>query len=157
MKKIVQVLLFLLLLVVPLHAQQQDSTPPDSVKRDTTTQIKYMVNLTPPGFSEYIPPPFYDMLWQDAMRCTGLRIPRAQTKEVHWFYVVADAFTLWDDHKTGFSGYTFFAVDQIVLILNGIDDHRLIKHEMVHYLMWRNGERAGHPDNYFKKCNLIRP
>lgn len=157
MKKIVQVLLFLLLLAVPLHAQQDSTRKDTTITTDTVVIYRTRVaRIAPPVAVTYVAPAFYRKLWKQAMECTDLWIPMSQTEKVQWNYVVADAFTMWDNSAT-YAGYTLRADDRIILIYDGIDDARLIKHEMVHYLMWIRGEQASHPDKYFKKCGLLRP
>jgi hypothetical protein len=144
MKKVLQVLSVLLTLSgMPLLAQSD------------TTKVLIGVDIPIPLIRDFSPPPFYEKLWREAMVCTGLHITEQQIKKVKWTFVTAESFSV-AGSQMKFIGYTFVWDSRIILVIDGIDDSRLIKHEMVHYLMWQNGEKADHPPKYYVKCNLLR-
>jgi hypothetical protein len=148
MKKVLQALCLLIFLVTSgSYAQQTDSS--------LAVVLPNVSMLTPPSSGNFNPPLFYTKLWRDVMKCTGMYIPLSQTKKVKWSYVRTDAFFLdYDVARQLFIGYTFIMDDRIVVTMDRVEDHRLVKHEMAHYLMWQKGISGDHPDSIFTKCDL---
>jgi hypothetical protein len=150
MKKVLlNVLCLLLLTLTPIYAQRapvkRDSQPIDGHVSVTGTSLgRYEGIITIPAI--------YQQWWKEAMECTGLKIPMSQTTGVWFSYVNGRSFSFPDD-TLYYIGYTFAKSRHIMLVLSGVYDAHLVKHEMTHYLMYQSGMPAGgHPPQYFDKC-----
>lgn len=128
---------------------QTDSTPaPEQVI--VQSRAPYIVNVIDTvSVRPYTPPAIYAKWWAEISACVKLPISRATTKSVRYLYVKGDAFVI-NGVPMAFDGYSFIRDNQMMVIYNGVVSEGLIKHEMIHFLMYHNGIEAGHPDKYFK-------
>jgi hypothetical protein len=101
------------------------------------------------------PPAAYEEWWQEIMSCSHLPVSKVVRDKVKWNFV-SIPFRLRGYERVGeiYVGYTMAWKNEIYVIFDGITDPHLVKHEMLHYLMYQNGLAAGHPDSLFDKCGV---
>jgi hypothetical protein len=110
----------------------------------------------------YAAPQKYVQWWDEIAHCTGLEFPPFNPLQgiptgptAHdWMYVAADVDAFMVDGEGPFIGYTFVKHAQIWVLAKYAASARLVKHEMIHALMYGHGMRAGHPARYFDKCEV---
>jgi hypothetical protein len=100
-------------------------------------------------------PEVYESWWQEIMACTNLHVTKHTRDKVKWMYV-SYPFRLKgsEDIPELYIGYTMSFKNQIWVVFDGISNSRLVKHEMLHFLMYHNGLTPGHPEALFNKCNV---
>lgn len=142
---------------------------PDSVRithrfvvPDSTIKISPML----PAVSEYPMSADYDRWWHEIAYCEGLWLPPDYAR-VRYFQVNAEHF--YDkDHPQLFEkagvvyvywavGTTFIYESLIFIALSHRDEELVIKHEMLHLLIFWNGVptgRNGHPMPFYGRCGM---
>lgn len=145
MKKI---LLIVALLLMTMNAKLLSQTTTDTTK---------IINLGTVGVQlvdEYKPPFIYQVWWNEVKQCGELQsIPDEYFSHLRWHYVTADAFKAFDDGP--FLGLTYPILDNIWIASPYLLSSPVIKHEMLHYLLWQSGRfSSSHPIEFFK-CNLM--
>ena len=104
----------------------------------------------------------YEQWWEEIAKCEGLTFPPfnplqgipAGPTANDWMYVAADVDAFMVDGVGPFIGYTFVQHKQIWVLAKYASNASLVKHEMIHALMYHHGMRAGHPSRYFDKCGV---
>jgi len=101
----------------------------------------------------YETPLIYNKWWGEVEGCTGLYIPDTEKNKIKFYYIRAEAFYFnIDTTKTLFDGYTFPMYNKIYVIKGDMLSEKVIKHEMVHILMYHNGDDRDHPPVYFNNA-----
>jgi hypothetical protein len=150
--------LLVLIFGLPLAACAQQ-VPRLIAPPDTTVQIEpvrsiLVVNVIDTvSVRPYNPPEIYAKWWQEIMQCTGLHINKKHRESVRWMYVRADGFVI-NGIPIVYDGYSFVRDNQLMVVFFGVTNEKLVKHEMIHFLMYHNALKAGHPDNLFVKCKV---
>lgn len=111
----------------------------------------------------YKAPNAYREWWNEIAKCEGLTfppfnplqgIPDGPTAD-NWMYVAADVDAFMVEGDGPFIGYTFVKTHQIWVLAKYANNQTLVKHEMIHALMYHHGMQAGHPAKYFNKCGVV--
>ncbi len=146
----------LFLAAVPMKAQSLLQLPPivQTPRRISVVNVP-VFSVFPKRIAPYDPPLIYKKWWDEVQACTGLKTPITVFKKLKFHMVLAEAFIADNDSTFLFAGLTTPWTNTITVEFSGITNERLIKHEMTHIQMYQNGVSAGHPDIYFKKCNLV--
>jgi hypothetical protein len=141
-------LALLLLCTPPLMAQ---------TRRDVTLQGGQIVSIATlpeiPISGQYKPPHIYERWWIEISRCTGLPITKASREAVKFKYVMADGI-MFPNVPMVFVGYAALWENVIYVTFDNVSNVKVVKHEMIHMLMWHNGLGAGHPPKFFKRCKV---
>ena len=103
----------------------------------------------------YSQPAIYDDWWHEIADCEGLALP-ADYAKVQFFAVNDSAFVPAALPLLSVYAVTFAAEDQIFISEPLIWTAHLIKHEMMHWILKRNGFDFGpwHPAEFFTRCGL---
>jgi len=135
--------LCLLLLCAPKLSAQEELPP---VIDTISLQLRSM--------NPYNPPTIYSKWWIETQRCAKRYVSRAQYNRVTWRYVMADAFVVREgDPKARFVGITSPWHNTITVVLHHVLTERVIKHEMLHFVLYHNGI-AGHDSVAFTNCKV---
>lgn len=104
---------------------------------------------------QYDPPAEYAAWWTEIQDCTGLHSARRVT-DFAWIAVPAGAFVLTYQGKKTYPVIGWAAVEKgnVLVLAKYVHNERLVKHEMVHHLMWEHEQPVGHPAEYFDKCEV---
>lgn len=150
--------MLVLIFGLPLSACAQQVprliAPPDTTVQDAPVRNIQIVNIIDTvTVRPFHTPEIYARWWKEIMKCTGLYINTEHRKSVRWIYVKADAF-IFNGYYMPFDGYSLVRDNQLLIVWNGVTNEKLVKHEMIHFLMYHNGIEAGHPDKYFVKCQV---
>lgn len=122
-----------------------------------------MVDTTFPGSSSYIPDKVYDRWWHEIADCEGLTLPPLYSS-VRWYQinalVFADSVTASADETAGkpvswLAAGSYLLELQIFVALPYRYTEEIIKHEMLHWLLFWNGiSMGGHPAPYYGRCGV---
>jgi hypothetical protein len=134
-----------------------------------TTPTYPTISSTGIELRTFEPPRIYDSWWNDVEQCTGLAISQEKRKSVIFRYIAVDGFRLdgapdmsYDEAgnlvPSIFIGMTISKSNSIIVVLAGVLEPMLVKHEMLHYVLWSNNIIARHPDanGYYQRCGLVR-
>jgi hypothetical protein len=162
MKLILFLLSLLVGVAVPTQAQHQQPIAKWLFSEDSTGKDSIQVVFLPPFpiVTKIIPPMIYDKWWKEIMQCSGLTVPNSLTQNVEFFSVLGKYGFMIEglDYSNGFfGGYTMAWKQQIYLAVDEVLDKKVVKHEMLHFLLYNYGNSENHPALYFKqKCKLSR-
>jgi hypothetical protein len=104
-----------------------------------------------PDVTDYDQPPFYDKWWEEISQCSNLPISVEDRHKVHFKAISGDQFTIGSE-KAAFWGFTQYWSNTIYVVLPKLSWEPLIKHEMLHYLMWVNGLPVNHNPEIYSRC-----
>jgi hypothetical protein len=85
-------------------------------------------------------PPHYAIWWQLTEACSGLS---ADLSQIHWYEI--PGVTTFTVRGEAYNGYWWREGNRIVIAGGSVDDGSLVRHEMLHDLIGRDG----HPRSYF--------
>ena len=148
----------ILLTIVPflfpiiLSAQQ---TTPSAPEFDSTAKIANIIRENPDEVAAYYSPPsVYFKWWKEVRVCTNTKdVPEKRFYDLKWAHVRADGFLA--SGRGPYIGYTYAWLNEIWIIDDRVLDKQVVKHEMLHFLLWNQGKvAADHPPIFFK-CNLM--
>lgn len=127
----------------------------DSLERPMRVDTVMVMELPSfPKVSAYRQPLVYKKWWKEIEACTKLPIPDEREDVVQFFYVDADEFD-YSTLKLPLVGYTAAPLQQIYIVSNSIEDPSVVKHEMLHYLMFEYGINTDHPKELFRaECGV---
>jgi hypothetical protein len=149
-------------IIVPLAASQtlhaQTKEPPGV----PYFKIEGDADKVAPAFNwwfELNPQPEYDRWWHEIAACEKLPLPDTY-KKVRWFAINAKVFA--PPNEKGDTteilptavAYTWRWGPELWLTLPLLHLEWLVKHEMLHLLMFWAGELPGHPPERFEICGL---
>lgn len=100
------------------------------------------------------PAPLYDRLWWTVQVCSGLTITEAERAEWTISAAPGDGFFP-PGGRTPAVGYTAVERHNIVVLEKFVVREQLLKHEMLHAIIWENFHIVGHPMEYFEPCGLL--
>lgn len=102
--------------------------------------IKSVESLEWAGLYEQLEP--YRRWWQEIATCAGIPLPSARPDSVQFFYINAPDFAPTPTDKPGrmVSGVTYAAREQIFMSVLQLRNEKLVKHEMLHQLLYWWGE-----------------
>lgn len=105
---------------------------------------------------QYNAPQIYRNWWNEVKSCSGISgVPDSSFNALKWVSVDSDGFMAMGSGP--YIGYTY-AWDKEIWVLNRYKlNELLIKHELLHYLLWESGDRNGTHQIEFITCNLIKP
>jgi len=161
-------LLLCLLFSVPASAQIIPKISPkrqslvltwrDSIGQVVQAETSITVSLPyKHSFQTYHPPAIYKTWWKEIEKCTNLPISDASENAIKFYYVDAHSF-YFDNLSIQFVGYTFAPTHRIYIVYRDITNPRIVKHEMIHVLMYEHGLPEGHPKNLFRDdCKVDHP
>jgi hypothetical protein len=140
----------ILLMIACAEAGAQPGRPP---------QLDYGVR---PGYSslvlDYPEPAEYEVWWHEIAACERLPLPPIHF-QVQYFAVAAREF--WPMTEGGWAiGYAHVWGNQLYLAFPYLDDKAIVEHEMLHFLMYWQGEEPGHPESRYGeigvgKCGVV--
>lgn len=122
----------------------------------TETAVRYDPAL--PWFSEYKQPAIYKEWWKDIATCEGFDpLPDSVTSRIQFFQLNATSFK-YDDSDDAVLAVSFMDDGQIYVGAPYIWWRNIIRHEMLHVILWYYGIRLGnfHPSQLFEACGLHR-
>lgn len=96
----------------------------------------------------YPAPPEYTKWWAAVERCSGLT---ASMEGWNWIAVPGDGFLV--KGRGPFPGYAAVEDHNFLVLRKYIFNESLVKHEMLHAVLWMNGRGDGHPVE-FDLCGL---
>ena len=103
----------------------------------------------------YSAPSIYKIWWKEVKKCAGVSsVPDSSFNSLKWVSVDSDGFMAMGHGP--YMGYTYAWDDEIWVLERYKMDERLIKHEMLHYLLWTAGRRDGYHQIEFITCNLMK-
>lgn len=146
-RSILQLALVLLLLALFLpelvQAQEHDIEVPDTA----VTNPRY------PETSRYYIDAMYDRWWHEVASCEGLKLPSYYVL-VRYVQINYPYFNLQGDRRATagsvYLGYSFVEEWQMFVAITRRFDEEVVKHEMVHFLLfWAGIAKGGHPAKYF--------
>lgn len=110
--------------------------------------------LRPDSIVAYAQPVIYAVWWQEIAECEGLDLPPQLARLVKFYEVKAQNFIPVGEQAD--LGATFPREMQIFLASPYVWNPKLVKHEMLHILLWVNGLNFGpyHPAEFFDVCGL---
>lgn len=150
-KRIAWILAFGILLVRPAHAQLHDFRVPSA----------NVVSAMFPPSSRLFPDERYDRWWHEIAACESLRLPPFYFL-VQFYQLNAPAFQDVKDtvaiRKNRWAiGESFVLEGQMFIALPYIYDEVVIKHEMLHFLLfWNRVLDRDHPADRFEICGMVR-
>lgn len=151
------VCLLALVLVTPTTASAQRPAVITSVRHANT--IKEVPSLDWVGLYDQLPP--YARWWKETAACAGIPLPPARPDSVLFYFVNAVDFAPSPTDKPGkmVAGVTYAASEQIVLSVTRLRDEIIVKHEMLHQILfwWGETDWDNEMRNEFVKCSLGRP
>jgi hypothetical protein len=133
-----------------LHAQGKP--PPIIVPGSWTT-----TDLTQPAMAEYFQPFIYESWWKEIGACEHLIVPIELARAVHFVFVNSPTMVV--DMDPGVLGFTYAPALTIYVVLPLIYTETIIKHEMLHWLLYVNGVDQGkdwHIMPRFNSCGVTR-
>lgn len=111
-----------------------------------------------PVVAEYKAPDIYEKWWQELQECEQMSISRPAQDRIHYYYVMGEYFHMDYFHTyrdtSQIIGFANIWLDRLYVIKDGVTREGLVKHEMLHFLMWHNGWQVGHPRELFDKCGV---
>lgn len=159
MKKFL-VLMLLLLMALPLRAQTRTWIHNPLVHTDS---VQVIVLPDIPAVGQIVSPPdVYAKWWTEISQCTGLPIADSTKARIKYYWVSSAPFVIENTKTVTGDWYQFLAWSDIMegrlyLTWNAVTDEHIVKHEMIHFLMFNNGKLGGHPPEYFNKCHVETP
>jgi hypothetical protein len=139
-------------------AQAQESSPDMRLVMTKDSLALVVPEIQFPLMGRMTPPTVYSQWWLDVMRCSGLTMPAEARASVKYYWVLGhNGFAIsWIPASRGrFDGYSEVWSNRMYLNLDGATNPNLVKHEMLHFLMYHNGITAGHPKRLFvDRCGL---
>jgi hypothetical protein len=103
------------------------------------TACSLITSPLPPGAEQFVPPAVYARWWAMTEACSG---HSGDLGAIHWFRVPGVEF-MHNGQSVG--GYYNQRTNRIVLVEEGIEAGRLVRHEMLHALL----QQGGHPRSQF--------
>jgi len=103
----------------------------------------------------YSAPLIYKNWWNEVKKCANITdVPDNFLNRLTWVSVDSDGFMAMGHGP--YMGYTYAWDNEIWVLRRYMMDERLIKHEMLHYLLWNTTPRIeGHPIEFIT-CNLMK-
>ena len=102
--------------------------------------------------------PDYESWWQEAADCAHVLLAKSRSNSVQFYFVNAKDFAPLPTDKPDrmVVGVTYAASEQIYVSVFSIRSERIIKHEMMHQLLYWWGESDWDDDarDEFKRCRL---
>lgn len=126
-----------------------------SLQKECGAQKAPVLQLSrPDSIVQYSPPAIYAIWWQEIADCEGLDAHANLYHFVQFFEVRGTEF--YPQGMSSVLGATFAKDAQIFIASPYIWDESLIKHEMLHALLWLNGFNFGpwHPAEFFMQCGV---
>ena len=104
----------------------------------------------PADAEPFAPSALYGAWWRVAEQCAGLR---ADMRRVAWFSVPG----VQQIGESRYDGAFFARERRIVLASGALRDGQVVRHEMLHAILWLSGTRAsGHPrEMFYERCGGI--
>lgn len=147
MKKLI--VAFLLVFASTAHAQwwAGDEAHPENFQRMAPVDM-----LEP--YREYRQKKIYETWWREIAECEGLELPGSY-KQVRFFHVNGRAF-MPAEYPVWLDGLTYPKIGRIYVATPYIFSEALVKHEMLHWILWALGYRLTdqHPVEMFEKCGI---
>jgi hypothetical protein len=146
-----KLIVLLMLVAAPLQAQwfSRNGAHPEKFQRMGAVDSL-------PAYWEYGQPKIYAQWWTEIAKCEDLPLPDSR-KDVRFFEVngkvfMPAGFMFWLD------GATYPASNEIYLTSLYVLDEAVVKHEMLHWLLWDAGFRlkSFHPIEMFETCGIHR-
>jgi hypothetical protein len=97
---------------------------------------------------QYAPPAEYAEWWAAVEKCSGLT---ASAEGWSWIAVPGDGFLV--KGRGPFPGYAAVEDHNFLVLRKYVFNESLVKHEMLHAVLWMNGRGDGHPEE-FNTCGL---
>ena len=103
----------------------------------------------------YQSPLIYKNWWKEVKECSGVSsVSDSLFNSLKWISVDSDGFMAMGHGP--YMGYTYAWDNEIWVLERYKTDERLVKHEMLHYLLWNSTPRVlGHPIEFIT-CNLMK-
>jgi hypothetical protein len=147
-KKVILILLMCLTQTPQLYSQvtsPQHTLIYELNSQDSTNPVQRFIAL-----------PIYKTWWNEVKLCSNLTsVSDIYFNRLKWFSVNSDGFMAMGHGP--FIGYTYAWDDEIWIIKIGMYSERLVKHEMLHYLLWNSNIKTGDHPIEFNNCKLIDP
>jgi hypothetical protein len=100
----------------------------------------------------------YARWWRETADCAGIPLPTARLDSVQFYFVNAVDFAPWPTDKPNsmVQGVTYAAREQIYISILRARDESIVKHEMLHQLLYWYDELDWHDDARveFERCAL---
>jgi len=95
----------------------------------------------------YEKPDQYYEWWQEVAQCSGYEVTEAELDSIDFWHVNAPSFIA--KGIPGFTGYAYVKLNEIYVIRALKNDKEVIKHEMLHFILWwrKEGYEGGHPED----------
>ncbi|MDP9202351.1 MAG: hypothetical protein M3P26_10540 [Gemmatimonadota bacterium] len=156
LKRLAWILGFGILLAAPAAAgaQTRHFTVPDSLHK---------LEAALPWGSQYLADAKYDRWWHEIAECERLPLPSVyatvrffQINAIHFYDADRPTFVLFaGELRVQWAvAMSFLWTGEIWVGLPYINEEVVIKHEMVHFLMYWAGEPGGHPPARFETCGV---
>lgn len=125
----------------------------DTVKSEFIAPINLVMNKY---IMEIERPEIYHRWWKEIQKCTKLTATDETFKKTKFVMIrTLTGFVINGKPDNNlFIGYTIPWSNEILLAEPFTSSEKVVKHEMVHLLLWHNGKPAGHDINYFDKCKI---
>ena len=100
----------------------------------------------------YEKPDQYYEWWREVAECSGYEVTEAELDSIEFWHVNASTFPA--KGISGFIGYAYVEYNQIFVVRAYKNDKKVIKHEMLHFILWwkREGYRGGHWFEEYIRC-----
>lgn len=157
MRRLALVLAFLAGLSLNLEAQVPDSIQTAlnravpglvSVKGKLLMQRDHVFDVDTVTTYQYAPPQMYSRWWDEVQACSGLS---GNLEGWSWIAVPGDGFLVKGNGP--FPGYAAVEDNNILVLVKYVWNDQLVKHEMLHALIWIARKEIGHPAE-FDTCGL---
>jgi predicted SprT family Zn-dependent metalloprotease len=103
------------------------------------------------------PPAVYEKWWKEIMQCSHLYISNRVKHKIEFWNVAGSTFAIAQDTSDWLDGVSILWAQKIYLRHDQIGTEKLVKHEMLHMLLWNtSGLMNGHPE-VFNKCKVDSP